>query len=253
VASEVRSLAQRSAASAHEIRDLIKASTAQVNASVKQIRAAGDGMSQVLTGIRGVSASISQISTASAEQSDSLREITSAIKQLDEITQSNAQMVERAVNQSGALEHSAASLAGAIRSFKLRQGLAEEAEQLVHRAQEFRQRCGSRDGLLRGVNDPSNQFFDRDMYVFALDRRGVYLCFGGNAAKVGTRVQDIAGVDGQALLDDIFAQAEQAPGWVEYSIVNPVTGKVQAKLSYVLAIDDFAVGCGVYKDLVAHH
>jgi len=89
------------------------------------------------------------------------------------------------------------------------------------------------------------------MYVFALDRSGAYLGFGGNAAKVGTRVQDIAGVDGQALLDDIFAQAEQAPGWVEYSIVNPVSGKVQAKLSYVMAIDDLAVGCGVYKNLIA--
>jgi len=252
VASEVRSLAQRSAESAHEIRALIKASSSQVETSVKQIRAAGEGMTQMLNGIRGVSASISQISTASVEQSNSLREISTAIKQLDEITQRNGQMVERAVNQSGGLELRAASLADAIRSFKLRQGLAEEAVQLVHRAEEFRQRCGSRDGLLRAINDPSNQLFDRDMYVFALDRRGAYQGFGGNAAKIGTLVQDIAGVDGQALLDDIFAQAELAPGWVEYDIVNPVTGKVQSKLSYVLALDDLAVGCGVYKDLVSH-
>jgi signal transduction histidine kinase len=199
-----------------------------------------------------VSASISQISTASVEQSNSLREISTAIKQLDEITQRNGQMVERAVNQSGGLELRAASLADAIRSFKLRQGLAEEAVQLVHRAEDIRERCGSRDGLLRAINDPSKQLFDRDMYVFALDRRGAYQGFGGNAAKIGTLVQDIAGVDGQALLDDIFAQAELAPGWVEYDIVNPVTGKVQSKLSYVLALDDLAVGCGVYKDLVSH-
>jgi methyl-accepting chemotaxis protein len=252
VASEVRSLAQRSAESAHEIRALIKASSSQVETSVKQIRAAGEGMTQMLNGIRGVSTSISQISTASVEQSNSLREISTAIKQLDEITQRNGQMVERAVSQSGGLEHRAASLADAIRSFKLRQGLAEEAVQLVHRAEDIRERCGSRDGLLRAINDPSNQLFDRDMYVFALDRRGAYQGFGGNAAKIGTLVQDIAGVDGQALLDDIFAQAELAPGWVEYDIVNPVTGKVQSKLSYVMAVDDLAVGCGVYKDLVSH-
>jgi signal transduction histidine kinase len=102
---------------------------------------------------------------------------------------------------------------------------------------------------VREVTDPTQGFFDRDMYVFVLDRRGTYLAFGGNPAKVGTLVQDIPGIDGQGLVDDIFHQAALEPGWVEYDINNPTTGKVQSKMSYVMQADDLAVGCGVYKNL----
>jgi methyl-accepting chemotaxis protein len=251
VASEVRSLAQRSAENAREIRGLIQASSSQVEASVTQIRAAGEGMTKILTGIRGVSTSISQISGASAEQSNGIREISAAIKQLDEITQRNAQMVERAVTQSSDLEVRAGSLSEAIRSFKLQQGVAEEAMHLVQRAAEYRERCGSRDAFLRGVNDRGNQFFDRDMYVFVLDQRGAYLAFAGNKDKVGTLVHDVPGVDGQKLVYDMFEQVAAEPGWVEYDITNPVSGQVQTKLSFVMAVDDLAVGCGVYKGLSA--
>jgi methyl-accepting chemotaxis protein len=249
VASEVRSLAQRSAENAREIRGLIKASSSQVESSVSQIRAAGDGMAKILAGIRAVSTSISQISGASAEQSSGIREISSAIKQLDEITQRNAQMVERAVTQSSGLEVRAGSLSDAIRSFKLQQGVAEEAMHLVKRAMEYRERCGSRDAFLRGINDRGNQFFDRDMYVFVLDQRGSYMAFGGNADKVNTSVHDVPGINGQKLVEDMFRQIAVEPGWVEYDITNPVSGQVQTKLSFVMAVDDLAVGCGVYKGL----
>jgi signal transduction histidine kinase len=206
-------------------------------------------MTKILAGIRAVSTSISHISGASAEQSNGIREISSAIKQLDEITQRNAQMVERAVDQSSGLEVRAESLSEAIRSFKLLQGVAEEAMHLVQRASEYRERCGSRDAFLRGINDRGNQFFDRDMYVFALDQRGAYLAFAGNLDKVGTLVHDVPGVDGQALVNDMFEQIAVEPGWVEYDITNPVSGQVQTKLSFVMAVDELAVGCGVYKNL----
>jgi methyl-accepting chemotaxis protein len=246
VASEVRSLAQRSAASAREIRALIQTSSGQVEASVKRIRVAGDNMSQIVSGVRGVAANMSLISAASAEQSTGLIQISSAVGQLDEITQRNARMVERAVAQADQLAARAGELARAVSSFQLQQGTAEEAVALVLRAQAQRETMG-REAFVRALTEPQNGFHDRDMYVFALDQLGTYRAFGGKPDKVGTRVQDIAGVDGQALLASIVAQAEHEPGWVEYDIVNPQTGAVQAKMSYVMQIDDLYVGCGVYK------
>jgi methyl-accepting chemotaxis protein len=112
VASEVRSLAQRSAASAKEIRQLIGSSSAQVATGVSQIRKAGENLTQIVEGIRGVATNMSQISASSAEQSSSLGEVTSAVRQLDEITQQNASVVERAVNQANDLEVRASTLAG---------------------------------------------------------------------------------------------------------------------------------------------
>ena len=251
VAAEVRSLAQRSAASAKEIHQLISESSAQVRSSVTQIRSAGDNISEVVAGIRGVADSMASISASSAEQSNTLNEVTSAVRQLDEITQRNAAMVEHAVEQAVKLEQRASTLAQAVSAFRLQQGTADEALGLVERAVAWRRQASGRDSFVRGLTDPSQGFHDRDMYVFALDRAGHYVAFGGNPAKVGTRVQDIAGIDGQGLLEAIVAQAEREPGWVEYDITNPVTGAVQTKMSYVLPIDDLYVGCGVYKNLVA--
>jgi methyl-accepting chemotaxis protein len=250
VASEVRSLAQRSAESAKEIRLLIGASSAQVASSVQRIRAAGSNITQIVSGIRDVAANMSQISTSSAEQSSGLTEITTAVRQLDEITQRNAQMVEHAVTQASNLEGRASTLVEAVAMFKLQQGSAEEATGLVDRAMAQRRRSGSRDSFLREVTDPAQGFHDRDMYVFVLDRNGTYVAFGGNPAKVGTRVQDIPGIDGQGLVDDILNQSAIEPGWVEYDITNPLSGRVQSKMSFVQQVDDLFVGCGVYKNLV---
>ncbi|HEX5738987.1 MAG TPA: methyl-accepting chemotaxis protein [Hydrogenophaga sp.] len=250
VANEVRTLAQRSAASSKEIRQLIETSRMQVDTSVSQIRTAGSSIAEIVNGVRGVAANMSLISASSAEQSSGLSEISSAVTQLDQITQRNAQMVERAVAQANQLEHRAAHLSQAVSSFMLQQGTAEEAMVLVERAIEHRNRS-ARDAFVRELTEPAKGFYDRDMYVFALDRQGVYRAFGGKPEKVGSRVQDIAGVDGQALLENIVAQAEVEPGWVEYDIANPVTGAIQGKMSYVVKVDDLYVGCGVYKTVAA--
>lgn len=250
VASEVRNLAQRSAASAKEIRQLIGASSSQVDASVQKIRAAGTNINQIVSGIREVATSMSQISASSAEQSAGLSEITTAVRQLDEITQHNAQMVERSVSHAVNLDGRASTLVESVASFRLQQGTAEEAVELVHQAAAYRRQCSSIDSFIRDVTDKSHGFFDRDMYVFVLDQQGHYLAFGGNTAKVGTRVQDIPGIDGQGLVDDIFRQAAIEPGWVEYDIANPTTGRVQTKMSYVQDLEGLALGCGVYKNLV---
>jgi methyl-accepting chemotaxis protein len=250
VASEVRSLAGRSAESAKEIRQLIQTSSSQVADSVLRIRAAGESISAVVAGIRQVAGSISEISTASEQQSSGIKEITTAVGQLDEITQRNAEMVERATMQSRGLEERAATLNRAASAFELAQGVADNAVTLVRRAVAHRATT-SRDSYLRELTDPARGFHDRDMYVFALDASGRYLAFGGNPKKVGTRVQDVPGIDGDALIQRIAAQAEVQPGWVEYDITNPTTGVVQTKISFVQKVDDVYVGCGVYKGLAA--
>ncbi len=250
VATEVRTLAQRSAASAQEIRHLIHESGKQVTASVATMRKTELAMVGIMAGIHGVSASVSQISAASAHQSAGISEISAAMRQLDEITQNNAGMATAAVEESKQLESRAEQLSDAIGLFKLQQGSAPEAVALVNRAAEFRNSCSSRHTFLRALTEKSNNFFDRDMYVFALDDNGTYLAFGGNEKKVGTLVRDIPGIDGDELVRSIIKQCGKGPGWVEYKITNPATNKVQLKMSYVELVDGLYLGCGVYSSLI---
>ena len=249
VATEVRSLAQRCAESAREIRQLIGASTTQVASGVAQIRTAGDSMARIVTGVRGVAANMSQISASSAEQSTSLNEVSAAVRQLDQITQQNAAMVERAVAQAEQLQERASTLAQAVAVFELQQGSADEALALVARAMERSRQGVSQEALLRELSRVDGPYHDRDMYVFVLDRQGTYLAFGGNPSKVGSRVQDVASIDGAGLLQGIMAQADREPGWVEYDISNPLTGQVQTKMSFVERCGDLYLGCGVYKTM----
>ncbi|MFZ6818353.1 methyl-accepting chemotaxis protein [Undibacterium sp. Ji22W] len=250
VASEVRSLAQRSAASAKEIRVLISASSEYVDSGVKHIRAVGQNIEQVVEGIRQVESNMKVVASSSALQSASLSEIRSTMHQLDTITQSNATMVEHAVGQSDVLEERASALDSLVDMFQLQQGSPAEALQLVQKAIASYKQLGSDEQFLQNITRSAQQFSDRDMYVFALDRQGHYLAFAGNVSKVGSRVQDIPGVDGVRLVAAIFAQAETEPGWVEYAITNPSTGTVQTKMSYVTMLNDMAIGCGVYKNFV---
>ncbi len=251
VASEVRSLAQRSAESSKEIRQLIGTSSAQVAASVQRIRVAGGNMTQIVTGIRDVASNMSQISTSSAEQSSGLMEITTAVRQLDEITQHNAQMVEHAVSQAADLEARACTLVESVGGFMLQQGSPEEAKAMAERAMAQRRRSPNLEAFLREITDPAQGYFDRDMYVFVFGRDSRYAAFGGNPAKVGTYARDIPGVNAQAMMSAIVAQATREPGWVEYDITNPTTARVQTKMSYVIQLtDDLFLGCGVYKNLV---
>jgi len=248
VASEVRTLAGRSAEAAREIRTLIGASVQQVENSAGLIATTGQGIAQMNEAIRSLAGTLSHIAASDIEQGTGLQEIATAIRQLDQITQHNAQMVEHSVAHTEALEGRAGTLAQAVVSFRLQQGTADEAQALVVKAAELHRRTGG-EAFLRTLTDPAQPYYDKDMYVFALDSSGVYRAFGGNPAKVGSRVQDLPGVDGQGLLHDIFAQAEQEPGWVEYDIQNPQTGKIQTKMSYVCQLGEFYVGCGVYKTL----
>lgn len=251
VAGEVRRLAQRSAEASREIRGLIEGTASQVSTSVSLMRRAQAGFSEMADGIRGVAESLSRLSASNSEQSASLSEITHAARQLDEITQRNGQMVERAVTHAESVAERAEVLAAAVSNFELQQGTADEAQSLVRRALRFRQQQGQLDGFLRGITDPQRGFHDRDMYVFVLDEDGRYLAFAGNPSKVGTRVHDIPGVDGAGLLASIVEQARHGPGWVEYDITNPTSGQVQTKMSFVQVVDGLYLGCGVYKRLVA--
>jgi methyl-accepting chemotaxis protein len=247
VAAEVRNLAQRSAAAAKEIKTLIDASAQQVDNGVAQIGEVSGMMAQIVKGIHDVAANIHTISAASAEQSSGLVQISAALQHLDEITQSNGAMAEQARQSSEAMELRAMALTKAVASFRLRQGTAEEALALVHKAVAFYRQHG-KASLKLITENTDKTYADRDMYVFAFDRQGKYHAAAGLPARVGVLLKDLPGLDGAKLVRDAFAQAGETGGWVDYSIVNPVTKNIEMKTSFVVSVEkDLVLGCGVYK------
>ena len=247
VAAEVRALALRSSESAKQIRELIGQSSQRVERGVTQIDAVQRSFDHIRAGVQSLSQEVHGISGYALAQSNNLSQITQAMSLLEQITHDNAGMVEDASHQSQQLGERAAALARAISGFDLRQGCADEAMALVRQAQNLLARTQLRAGLAQ-ITDDATAFSDRDMYVFAFDRQGVYHACSGKRERVGTSVRQTPGVDGDQLIRDAFDCAKHGGGWVDYDFTNPQTDRVDRKSSYVMPLgEDLVLGCGIYK------
>ena len=119
VATEVRNLAQRSAAAAKEIKALIVDSVEKVEAGSKLVDQAGATMHEIVVSVKRVTDIMAEIVAASQEQSAGIEQINQAIAQMDEATQQNASLVEEAAAASEALRDQSRSLAEVVGVFKM--------------------------------------------------------------------------------------------------------------------------------------
>ncbi|TFW13821.1 methyl-accepting chemotaxis protein [Duganella callida] len=119
VATEVRNLAQRSAAAAKEIKSLIGDSVEKVNLGSKLVADAGSTMDEIVASVHRVSDMISEITAASSEQSAGINEVNQAIGAMDAVTQQNAALVEQAAAAAESMQQQAAALAQAVAVFKV--------------------------------------------------------------------------------------------------------------------------------------
>ena len=119
VATEVRNLAQRSAAAAKEIKELIGDSVDKVEAGSRLVDQDGTTMEDIVQSVRRVAGIMGEISMASTEHSAGLDQIHRAIGQMDQVTQQNAALVEEAASAAESLRESAAGLAERVSVFKI--------------------------------------------------------------------------------------------------------------------------------------
>ena len=94
VAVEVRRLAQSAASASSEVKVLIEQSASEVREGSKLVSDAGSKLSIMLDGVRENTDLINGIAAASQQQSNAIAEVTTAIREMDQMTQHNAALVE---------------------------------------------------------------------------------------------------------------------------------------------------------------
>ncbi len=119
VATEVRNLAQRSAAAAKEIKVLIGDSVDKVGAGTRLVDAAGKTMEEIVHAVKRVTDIMAEITAASQEQSSGIEEVNRVVTQMDEVTQQNAALVEQAAAAAHTLQEQARTLEEAVAAFDL--------------------------------------------------------------------------------------------------------------------------------------
>jgi hypothetical protein len=222
-----------------------------VESGTRHIDEVGTLLADVVAGIGEVAGNVRAITAAAEQQSTGLIEISGAIRDLDGITQDNAKMVDETSSASAGLGERAHRLARTVGAFRLRQGTADEAQALVRKAEALYKRRGA--ACLAEITDAANGFTDRDMYVFAWDRELVYHAFAGKPHNVRKRAEQILGTEVTQLTHDVWAAAAAGGGWVDYDFLNPATGQIAPKTSFVVPVSDkLVLGCGVYKTVQRH-
>jgi len=117
VAQEVRALAQRSAEAAKEIKTLIASSTAQVARGVRLVGDTGEALSTIVDKVSEIDGLFARGLGDLGDQAVGLSEVNTAVNRMDEVTQSNAAMVEEANAASASLKQESAELTAMVGRF----------------------------------------------------------------------------------------------------------------------------------------
>jgi signal transduction histidine kinase len=126
-------------------------------------------------------------------------------------------------------------------------GTADEAKALMEKASAYIKAEG-KEKALEEFSNPKGNFIDRDLYIFANDLNGKTLAHGGNVKLVGKDMSKLQDAKGEYFIQKMNEVAKtKGSGWVDYQWTNPVSKKTEPKSTYVLKIDDYYLGCGIYK------
>ncbi|MCY0386100.1 methyl-accepting chemotaxis protein [Robbsia sp. Bb-Pol-6] len=118
VAGEVRHLSQRTASAAKEIKGLIDASVSQIDSGSTLVERCGATMAEVVDAVGAVTDIMVDIASASRSQSAGITEVNQAVRRIDEVTQSNAALVEEAAAAAQSLDDQAKRLGSTVAVFK---------------------------------------------------------------------------------------------------------------------------------------
>ena len=122
VAVEVRRLAQSAANASSDVKQLIEASAVEVRNGTQLVGKAAETLLEILGGAQESASLIDAIARANRQQSDALGEIAVAVRQMDEMTQHNAALVEQTNAAIEQTEGQAGQLDEIVDIFKLADG-----------------------------------------------------------------------------------------------------------------------------------
>lgn len=119
VAVEVRRLAQSASKASSDVKALIDLSSTSVTRGAQLVSSAADGISRIVVSVQESATLVERIATANEEQALSITEISAAVRQMDEMTQHNAALVEQTSAAIEQTEAQAAKIDGLVSAFQI--------------------------------------------------------------------------------------------------------------------------------------
>ena len=123
-----------------------------------------------------------------------------------------------------------------------------DIEKVVNVAKDHFLKVG-KDQAFKDFMDPNNKEFRKgSTYIFVFDLTGQ--CYAHiQAGIVGTNLMDMKDPNGATPIKNLITVATGNPqgGWSEYMWKNPITNKIEKKISFSLKVGDYVFGAGIYE------
>jgi methyl-accepting chemotaxis protein len=122
VATEVRSLAQRSAEATKEIKGLIQDSLRKVRRGTELANKSNEMLVGIVNWVKRVSDIVDEIAVAAGEQSTRIEQVNTAMMQMDQVTQSNSAQAEELYSMAASSSDQSQRLLHRVATFTLSRG-----------------------------------------------------------------------------------------------------------------------------------
>ena len=122
----------------------------------------------------------------------------------------------------------------------------EQAKAHAEKAAAYVREHGAEAAAVEFNKKEGSEFVEGDLYVFAVDKEGVFLAHPIKPALVGKNMMALKDVEGTELIKN-FTEVE-GEGWSPYKWPHPVTKEIRPKKSYIIDVDGFILGVGAYYD-----
>jgi len=97
------------------------------------------------------------------------------------------------------------------------------------------------------INNSKGKFTHDEIYIFAYDLSGRVLAHGQYSTWIDKTPAEINNKYHTDAVSKILEIGKgPGKGWIEYDYMNPITGKIERKQSYIERSGDVIVGCGIY-------
>ena len=133
-----------------------------------------------------------------------------------------------------------------ISSLAANRGTPAEAKALLKKAVAHYQSVGRKQALadFTGGKAP---FVDRDLYVFCIGPDRILSANGGFPSLVGRSSDVLKDADGKPVGKAMWNLASsKGEASIRYRWINPVTGKLEPKISFVQKVGEDVCGVGAY-------
>jgi cytochrome c len=123
----------------------------------------------------------------------------------------------------------------------------DDAKGMLSKAVAYMKAHGKEKAYAEFMN-PQGPFFDRDLRVTVLGLDGKFLSNANNPRMVGKDATNVQDADGEFYIKERLQIVKTKPkGEQDYKFINPVTKKIEMKVTYFERTDDVIVAVGAFK------